>query len=69
MLEYRGRVRDGQWEKTGTDPGTVRGRGIVKSDNLEIGRGRILHAVSFDSDLVRRYLPCRLAQRTPTTLH
>jgi len=41
MLEYRGRVRDGQWEKTGTDPGTVRGRGIVKSDNLEIGR--ILH--------------------------
>ena len=41
MLEYRGRVRDGQWEKTGTEPGTVRGRGIVKSDNLEIGR--ILH--------------------------
>ena len=53
MLEYRGRVRDGQWEKTGTDPGTVRGRGIVKSDNLEIGPASQIRNQKFQIGLAR----------------
>ena len=39
MLEYRGLVNHGQWEKPGIVPWKLNGRGkIVKSNDLEIER-------------------------------